>query len=144
MGSMYAFPRVYLPDKAKQAAKSEGMTPDNFYCLALLKETGICTYPGCSFGEEPETHHFRITILPQVFKFHTILLHSSLHPSLCIYLYLSVCLSVCRSLSLREHGIVLQFWAWCIILVLASVWKGGVLRLWNTTLLPFFWEEIKN
>ncbi|RUS84729.1 hypothetical protein EGW08_007516 [Elysia chlorotica] len=66
MGAMYAFPRIYLPDKAVQAAKAAGQTPDSFYCFALLEETGICTVPGSGFREEPGTYHFRTTILPQI------------------------------------------------------------------------------
>ena len=63
---MYAFPRIYLPEKAVEAAKAAGQTPDSFYCFALLEETGICTVPGSGFREEPGTYHFRTTILPQV------------------------------------------------------------------------------
>ncbi|XP_059161359.1 alanine aminotransferase 2-like [Physella acuta] len=66
MGAMYAFPRIYLPDKAIKAAEASGQSPDAFYCFALLEETGICTVPGSGFREEPGTYHFRTTILPQV------------------------------------------------------------------------------
>lgn len=66
MGAMYAFPRIYLPEKAVEAAKAAGQTPDSFYCFALLEETGICTVPGSGFREEPGTYHFRTTILPQM------------------------------------------------------------------------------
>jgi len=64
MGAMYAFPQLLLPEKAVAAAKEQGQTPDFFYCLALLEETGICTVPGSGFGEKEGTYHFRITILP--------------------------------------------------------------------------------
>lgn len=37
---MYLFPRLTLPQKAIDAAKAEGKTPDAFYCLALL---GTCS-----------------------------------------------------------------------------------------------------
>lgn len=63
---MYAFPRIYLPEKAIKAAEAAGQTPDSFYCFALLEETGICAVPGSGFREEPGTYHFRTTILPPV------------------------------------------------------------------------------
>jgi alanine transaminase len=66
VGAMYAFPRIYLPEKAIKAAKAAGQTPDSFYCLSLLEETGICTVPGSGFGQVEGTFHFRITILPPV------------------------------------------------------------------------------
>ncbi|CAG5114966.1 unnamed protein product [Candidula unifasciata] len=65
-GAMYAFPRIYLPEKAIKAAEAVGQTPDSFYCFALLEETGICTVPGSGFREEEGTFHFRTTILPPV------------------------------------------------------------------------------
>ncbi|BFZ10476.1 hypothetical protein BsWGS_13515 [Bradybaena similaris] len=65
-GAMYAFPRIYLPEKAVKAAEAAGQTPDSFYCFALLEETGICTVPGSGFREEEGTFHFRTTILPPV------------------------------------------------------------------------------
>lgn len=63
-GAMYAFPRILLPQKAIDAAKAKGMTPDSFYCFAMLEEIGLCTVPGSGFGEKEGTYHFRITILP--------------------------------------------------------------------------------
>jgi glutamate--glyoxylate aminotransferase len=63
-GAMYSFPRVHLPPKAVQAAKAAGKTPDVFYCLELLKATGISTVPGSGFGQEDNTYHLRTTILP--------------------------------------------------------------------------------
>ncbi|KAK0064272.1 alanine aminotransferase 2 [Biomphalaria pfeifferi] len=66
IGAMYAFPRIYLPEKAIQAAKVAGQSPDSFYCFALLEETGICTVPGSGFRQAPGSFHFRTTILPQV------------------------------------------------------------------------------
>lgn len=41
------------------------MEPDYFYVKELLEETGVCVVPGSGFGQEPGTHHFRTTILPQ-------------------------------------------------------------------------------
>ena len=64
-GAMYSFPRLHLPQKAVEAAKAAGKTPDTFYCLELLKETGIVTVPGAGFGQEEGTFHMRTTILPQ-------------------------------------------------------------------------------
>ena len=63
-GAMYSFPRLHLPPKAVAAAKAAGKTPDTFYCLALLEETGIVTVPGSGFGQEEGTFHMRTTILP--------------------------------------------------------------------------------
>lgn len=63
-GAMYSFPRLHLPPKAIAAAKAAGKTPDTFYCLELLKETGISTVPGSGFGQEEGTFHMRTTILP--------------------------------------------------------------------------------
>lgn len=64
-GAMYSFPRLHLPPKAVEAAKAAGKTPDTFYCLELLEETGIVTVPGAGFGQEEGTFHMRTTILPQ-------------------------------------------------------------------------------
>ncbi|KAL8614789.1 hypothetical protein ACOMHN_062832 [Nucella lapillus] len=74
-GAMYAFPRIFLPPKAVEAAKANGQMPDAFYCFAMLEETGICTVPGSGFGEKPGTHHFRITILPKVEELKDVLGH---------------------------------------------------------------------
>lgn len=67
-GAMYAFPRIFLPEKAIKAAEAEGKAPDFFYCSRLLEQTGICVVPGSGFGQVPGTHHFRSTILPTVPK----------------------------------------------------------------------------
>lgn len=64
-GALYAFPRVILPPKAIETAEREGKTPDEFYSIQLLENTGICVVPGKGFGQKPGTHHIRITILPQ-------------------------------------------------------------------------------
>ncbi|KAJ8249419.1 hypothetical protein GJAV_G00234620 [Gymnothorax javanicus] len=63
-GAMYAFPRIFIPSRAVEEAKKLGMTPDMFYCLRLLEETGICVVPGSGFGQKEGTYHFRMTILP--------------------------------------------------------------------------------
>ncbi|GAB5365489.1 hypothetical protein AAMO2058_001062600 [Amorphochlora amoebiformis] len=63
-GALYAFPSISLPAKAVEAAKKAGKSPDAFYCLQLLDETGVVVVPGSGFGQEPGTFHFRTTILP--------------------------------------------------------------------------------
>lgn len=67
-GAMYSFPQIKLPDAAIEEAKSRNMAPDAFYAYQLLEQTGICVVPGSGFGQKPGTHHFRMTILPQVEK----------------------------------------------------------------------------
>ncbi|XP_075978965.1 alanine aminotransferase 1-like [Anticarsia gemmatalis] len=62
-GSMFAYPRIEIPSRAQEAAAELGMTPDEFYCLRLLEETGVCVVPGTGFGQLPGTFHFRTTIL---------------------------------------------------------------------------------
>ncbi|KAB1273045.1 Alanine aminotransferase 2 [Camelus dromedarius] len=72
-GAMYAFPRIFIPAKALEAAQAHKMAPDMFYCMKLLEETGICVVPGSGFGQKEGTHHFRMTILPPVEKLKTVL-----------------------------------------------------------------------
>lgn len=64
-GAMYAFPQIKFSKKAIEAAN--GQAPDLFYCLEVLKNTGIALVPGSGFKQRPGTHHFRITtlILPE-------------------------------------------------------------------------------
>ena len=62
-GSMYAFPRIYLPENYIKEAQAEGIEPDMKYCLQLLNETGIMIVPGSGFGQVDGTYHFRITNL---------------------------------------------------------------------------------
>ena len=64
---MYLFPTITLPEKAIKAAKDQGKAADAFYCLELLKKTGICVVPGSGFGQQEGTLHFRTTFLaPQI------------------------------------------------------------------------------
>jgi len=63
-GAMYAFPRLSLPAGAIKAAAVAGKPADTFYCIELLKATGIVVVPGSGFRQKPGTWHFRITILP--------------------------------------------------------------------------------
>lgn len=76
-GSMYLFPTITLPAKAIEAAKAEGRTPDEFYCLRMLDATGVCVVPGNGFGQHEGTFHFRTTFLApgtewvgSIIKFH--------------------------------------------------------------------------
>jgi len=63
-GAMYVFPQIRLPAAAMAAADAAGKSPDLFYALRLLDETGICVVPGKSFGQAEGSYHFRTTILP--------------------------------------------------------------------------------
>uniref|UniRef100_A0A8P0PG55 alanine transaminase n=1 Tax=Canis lupus familiaris TaxID=9615 RepID=A0A8P0PG55_CANLF len=72
-GAMYAFPRIFIPSRAVEAAQAHEMAPDMFYCMKLLEETGICVVPGSGFGQREGTYHFRMTILPPVEKLKTVL-----------------------------------------------------------------------
>mmetsp|Transcript_7657 Transcript_7657/g.14004 ORF Transcript_7657/g.14004 Transcript_7657/m.14004 type:complete len:621 (+) Transcript_7657:221-2083(+) len=63
-GAMYAFPSVKMPPKAIEAAKEKGQTPDLFYAMSLLEETGICVVPASGFGQKKGRHGFRTTFLP--------------------------------------------------------------------------------
>lgn len=65
-GAMYAFPKIEIPKKAIQKAKSLGMEADQFYGFELLDKTGIVIVPGSGFHQRPGTYHFRTTILPPV------------------------------------------------------------------------------
>ena len=62
-GAMYLFPRLTLPRRALEEAARQNMSPDEFYCIALLKRTGICTVPGTGFGQRKGTYHLRTTFL---------------------------------------------------------------------------------
>ena len=50
-GAMYLFPRLRLPLKAIDAAKSVNTAPDAFYAGRLLEATGIVVVPGSGFGQ---------------------------------------------------------------------------------------------
>lgn len=70
MGALYVFPRVSLPKSVSDKAKQLGKKVDEYYCLELLNETGICVVPGSGFGYEPEVQadgstnsYFRTTLL---------------------------------------------------------------------------------
>jgi glutamate--glyoxylate aminotransferase len=72
-GAMYSFPRITLPPAAIEAAKARGKSPDVFYCLELLEETGLSCVPGSGFRQIPDTFHFRTTILPPENQFQEII-----------------------------------------------------------------------
>ncbi|XP_014674595.1 PREDICTED: alanine aminotransferase 2-like [Priapulus caudatus] len=63
-GAMYAFPRLFLPEKAIAKAKAEGKAADFMYAWELLEQKGLCVVPGSGFGQKEGTYHFRMTILP--------------------------------------------------------------------------------
>ncbi|KAL6927783.1 alanine transaminase [Hanseniaspora valbyensis] len=63
-GAMYLFPKLDLSENVIAIAKAKGLQPDEFYCLELLENTGICTVPGSGFGQYPGTWHLRTTFLP--------------------------------------------------------------------------------
>ena len=56
--------QLTIPKKAIAAAKKLGKTPDTFYCLGLLEDTGIVTVPGSGFRQKEGSYHLRTTILP--------------------------------------------------------------------------------
>ena len=64
-GAMYAFPSVKFSKKAIEAAGKQSV--DLFYCLEVLKNTGIALVPGSGFRQREGSYHFRITtlILPE-------------------------------------------------------------------------------
>lgn len=62
-GSMYLFPTITLPEKARREADKQGKLPDEFYCDRLLDATGVCVVPGSGFGQKEGTLHFRTTFL---------------------------------------------------------------------------------
>ncbi|KNC21531.1 hypothetical protein FF38_11183 [Lucilia cuprina] len=62
-GAMYLFPKITVPPKACEEAAKLNTSPDSFYAMELLKNTGICVVPGSGFGQKPNTLHFRTTFL---------------------------------------------------------------------------------
>ncbi|ODQ61794.1 hypothetical protein WICANDRAFT_25680 [Wickerhamomyces anomalus NRRL Y-366-8] len=63
-GAMYLFPKIILSESIIAHAKDLGLKPDEFYCLELLGNTGICVVPGSGFGQVEGTFHVRTTFLP--------------------------------------------------------------------------------
>ena len=64
MGSMYLFPKISLPSSFIDYCEEHHLHPDEEYCLELLRSTGVCTIPGAGFGQQQNTYHYRIAILP--------------------------------------------------------------------------------
>lgn len=62
-GSMYAFPCVKFSKRAIEAAEKEGKPVDLFFCIEVLRNTGIALIAGSGFSQYPGTYHFRISIL---------------------------------------------------------------------------------
>jgi len=62
-GAMYAFPSIFLSQKAIEEAKRRKMAPDLFYTMEVLENTGIVLVPGSGFKQKEGTYHFRITTL---------------------------------------------------------------------------------
>ncbi|CCF56848.1 hypothetical protein KAFR_0B05530 [Kazachstania africana CBS 2517] len=62
-GAMYLFPKLHFPQTLITEAINQNMSPDEFYCHALLEATGICTVPGSGFGQKEGTYHLRTTFL---------------------------------------------------------------------------------
>lgn len=50
-GAFYAFPSIDVED-------------DSEFALELMRQTGVVVVPGSGFGQRPNSHHFRIVILP--------------------------------------------------------------------------------
>jgi alanine transaminase len=68
-GSMYAYPSIEFPTNAIIASKKNNCKAvDEFYCLRLLNETGICVVPGSGFGQKKGSYHIRLTILPSKYE----------------------------------------------------------------------------
>ncbi len=72
-GAMYAFPKITLPEGAMKIASEMGKAADAYYCMELLDATGIVVVPGSGFLQEPNTFHFRTTILPQENEIQTVI-----------------------------------------------------------------------
>merc|ERR1711861_5537 len=78
---MYVFPQVRLPAAAIAAAEKENISPDTFYCMSVLRNTGIVMVPGSGFKQVDGTYHFRTTILPPEDKLDTVISKSSKYHS---------------------------------------------------------------
>jgi aspartate/methionine/tyrosine aminotransferase len=61
---MYCFPSIQLPEGAIKAAAAKGQSPDTFYALSVLENTGICVVPASGFLQKPGRYGFRTTFLP--------------------------------------------------------------------------------
>ena len=59
---MYAFPQIMLSAKAVAKAKKLDLEPDVFYCLELLKQTGVVVVPGSGFHQVNHNPNFNVTV----------------------------------------------------------------------------------
>lgn len=59
-GAMYAFPSITFSDEVIKISNGK---PDLFYCMEVLKNTGIVLVPGSGFKQRKGTYHFRTTLL---------------------------------------------------------------------------------
>ena len=89
-GAMYAFPRIELPQKAIEKAKSLGQHPDFFYVMSLLESTGVCIVPG-KFNEN-------LVSVRRKAKFVSLSFSLSISPSLSLPLSPTLQLSLSPSL----------------------------------------------
>lgn len=68
MGAMYLFPKLNfsaeLYPKLYAQSEEKGILIDEFYCIHLLENAGICCVPGNGFGQVRGTYHLRTTFLP--------------------------------------------------------------------------------
>ena len=62
-GAMYAFPRILLPQSVIDLAKACKQEPCEYFCREMLEATGIITVPGSGFGQDPDSYHFRMSLL---------------------------------------------------------------------------------
>ena len=76
-GSMYAFFKVILPEKAVEEAKARHVAPDYLYCEQLLENTGIVTVSGSGFHQKDGTYHVRTTILPPEEQIESVIMRMS-------------------------------------------------------------------
>ena len=53
---MYTFPQIHLPAKAIEEAVHHKTTPDGYYCLRVLEETGVVSYKRTFVWDEIENH----------------------------------------------------------------------------------------
>ncbi|XP_045469541.1 alanine aminotransferase 2-like [Harmonia axyridis] len=61
-GGTFFYPRLMLPQVAIERADRMKLSPDEFYAMELLQETGICVAPGSAFKQKPGTYHIRMTL----------------------------------------------------------------------------------
>ncbi|XP_055522038.1 alanine aminotransferase 1-like [Leucoraja erinacea] len=59
----FAFPRIELPDGAREAAEAMNLRLDTFYSHRLLMDTGCLLAPGGDFGLQDGPWHFRMNFL---------------------------------------------------------------------------------